>query len=341
MKNYAILANPGHNRIYFDTALDIACSEIKAITAASNIEAMDIGERAINLPACICFSTEEPLTDKALKALAASSIYYAIFEIFDQGLLKPLTTEAWQTFPESLNQILKYTGKTNEQFTRLMVNLALSACKTGSEQTTLIDPMCGKGTTLFEGMVRGFNVVGIEINDKWTQEIQAYLVNYLKKGRYKHTKSKERRTRDGKRLSDGFALETAASKEDFNNDKTQTLKVFPADTRQSQFLARKNSCDILVSDLPYGVQHGSKNAKDLKLDRSPLELLKQAAPAWYQVMKTKGSLVISFNEFTLKWKEAAEALTEADFTVLDEEPYINYLHRVDQSINRNLIVATK
>ena len=201
--------------------------------------------------------------------------------------------------------------------------------------------MCGKGTTLFEGMVRGFNAVGIEINDKWIQEIQAYLINYLKKGRYKHTKSKERRTKDGKRLSDGFAWETAASKEDFNSGKTQTLKVFPADTRQSQFLAKKNSCDILVSDLPYGVQHGSKNAKDPKLDRSPLELLQQAAPAWHQVMKTKGALVISFNEFTLKWQEAAEALTEAGFKVLDEEPYIHYLHRVDQSINRNLIVATK
>ena len=106
-------------------------------------------------------------------------------------------------------------------------------------------------------------------------------------------------------------------------------------------LAKKNSCDILVSDLPYGVQHGSKNAKDPKLDRSPVELLKEAAPAWKAVMKQKGALVISFNEFTLKWKEAEEALTEAGFKVLDKEPYINYLHRVDQSINRNLIVAIK
>ena len=341
MHHYAILANPGHNRIYFDTALTIACNEIRAITEARDIEIKDIGKRELNLPACICFSTEEPLNSKALKALSASSVYYAIFEILEQGLLRPLAVEPFGTFPESLNQILKYTGKTNEQFTRMMVNLALSACKTDSEQITLIDPMCGKGTTLFEGMVRGFNVVGVEINDKWTQEIQAYLINYLKKGRYKHTKAKERRTHNGKRLSDGFTLETAATKEDFSNGKTQTLKVFPADTRHTQFLAKKNSCDILVSDLPYGVQHGSKNAKDPKMDRSPVELLKEAAPAWKAVMKQKGALVISFNEFTLKWKEAEEALTEAGFKVLGVEPYINYLHRVDQSINRNLIVAVK
>ena len=341
MNNYAILANPGHNRIYFDTALDIACSEIKAIASAIDLQVSEVGTRETGLPACICFSADTPLTSQALKALSASSIYYVIFELHDGGLLKPLTPPAFNTFPESLNQILKYVGKTNEQFTRLMVNLAISACKTKSDQTTLIDPMCGKGTTLYEGMIRGFNVVGVEINDKWTQEIQAYLINFLKKGRFKHTKTKERRTKGGKRLSDGFALETAATKETFSAGETQTLKVFPGDTRQAQFLVKKNSCDILVSDLPYGVQHGSKNAKGPKLERSPLDLLKEAAPAWHQVMKSKGALVISFNEFTLKWKDAAQALIEAGFKVVDDEPYINYLHRVDQSINRNLIVVVK
>ena len=309
--------------------------------ASNDIEITDIGERNINLPASICFSSDTPLSQRALNALSASSIYYALFEIHEHGLLKPLVVKPAHRFPESLNQILKYTGKTNEQFTRLMVNLALSACKTGSEHITLIDPMCGKGTTLLEGLIRGFHVVGVEINEKWTQELQAYLINYLKKGRYKHTRNKERRTHNGKRLSEGFSIETAASKDDFNKGNTQTIKVFPADTRQTQLLAKKNACDILVSDLPYGVQHGSKQTKNTKMERSPLELLKDAAPAWKQVLKTKGALVISFNEFTLKWREAADALKTAGFHVLEEESYVGYLHRVDQSINRNLIVAVK
>lgn len=341
MNHYAILANPGHNRIYFEAALDIASSEIKAMTAAIDIDIQDIGNKEVGLPACICFTTTEPLTEKALKTLCTASIYYAIFEIHPEGLLKPLTPPAFNTFPESLNQILKYTGKTNEQFTRLMINLALSACKTSREQTTLIDPLCGKGTSLYEGMIRGFNVVGIEMNDKWVQEIQTYLLNYLKKGRYKHTKNKEKRTKDGKKLADGFTLETAATKEQFNKGNAQTIQLFAADTRLTNFLAKKSSCDILVSDLPYGVQHGSKNAKDSKFDRSPLELLKEATPAWFKVMKSKGALVISFNEFTLKWEDATEALSKAGFTVLNEEPYVNYLHRVDQSIHRNLMVAVK
>ena len=341
MNHYAILANPGHNRIYFDTALKIACSEIQALTSTVDIEVQDIGQKEIGLPACICFSTSTPLTEAALKTIASSSIYYAIFEILPEDLLKPLTPPAFNTFPESMNQILKYNGKTNEQFTRLMVNLALSACKTNSKQITLLDPMCGKGTTLYEGLIRGFNVVGIEINSKWVTEIQAYLINYLKKGRFKHKKSTEKRTKGGKKLSDCFSLETAADKADFNDGNLQTLQLFPADTREANYLVKKNSCDIMVSDLPYGVQHASKVAKENKLNRSPLELLTDALPAWKQILKSKGAIVISFNEFTMKWKDTAVVLEEAGFTVLNETPYINYLHRVDQSINRNLIVAVK
>ena len=42
-----------------------------------------------------------------------------------------------------------------------------------------------------------------------------------------------------------------------------------------------------------------------------------------------------------KTDTVAVVLEENGFKVLDEAPYNNYLHRVDQSINRNLIVAVK
>ncbi|MGU3841326.1 TRM11 family SAM-dependent methyltransferase, partial [Vibrio diabolicus] len=38
MYHYAILANPGHNRIYFDSAMTIACSELKAILASQGVD---------------------------------------------------------------------------------------------------------------------------------------------------------------------------------------------------------------------------------------------------------------------------------------------------------------
>ena len=280
--------------------------------------------------------------EEDFKALGFSSIYYALFEIVEGGLLRPIVVPDFHTFPESMVQILKYNGKTNEQFTRLMVNLALSVCKTGSKKITLFDPMCGKGTTLYEGFIRGFDVKGIEINEQWVQEIQTYVVRFLKEGKFKH-KAEKSKVSDSKKkkIANVFSLTASSKKEDFNTDNAQSFQLFNADTRKADLLLKKKSCDIIITDLPYGVQHGSKNDKNSMMERSPLGLLKEAIPAWHNVLKTKGSLVLSYNEFTMKYDDVAILLEKNGFKVLDESPYNNYLHRVDQSINRNLIVAIK
>ncbi|WBW97734.1 TRM11 family SAM-dependent methyltransferase [Oceanirhabdus sp. W0125-5] len=342
MNRYAILANPGHNRIYFETALKIAVSELEAIAGAYDMEINEIEEGNIGLPASICFSTNRELKKEDFRVLGFSSIFYALFEIVEGDLLRPISVPDFHTFPESMVQILKYAGKTNEQFTRLMVNLALSACNTGSDKITLFDPMCGKGTTLYEGFIRGFDVKGVEINGIWTQEIQTYVVRFLKEGRYKHKAQKSKQSDSkGKKIANIFSLTAAAEKADFNAGNVQTFELFNADTRKANLLMKKKSCDIIISDLPYGVQHGSKNDKDSNMSRSALGLLKEAIPAWYHVLKTKGSIVLSYNEFTMKYDDVADVLEENGFKVLDESPFNNYLHRVDQSINRNLIVAVK
>ncbi|MGL6316024.1 TRM11 family SAM-dependent methyltransferase [Vibrio sp. WXL103] len=341
MALYAILANPGHNRIYFDTALEIARSELQAMLEAEGVEQFCIEERETGLPAAIVFSCEQALSAAQMQKIAASSIYYALFEVVDNGLLKPLTPPAYNTFPESMSQILRYTGKTNEQFTRLMVNLGVSAAKTDSETITLMDPMCGKGTTLYEGLIQGMHVVGVEINAKWVQEIQTFIVKFMKNGRFKHKAGKDKRSHEGKKVADGFILDAAASKEAFSAGQSQSMKLYAADTRQADLVVRKSSVDVMVSDLPYGVQHGSKNAKDSKLNRSPNELLAEALPAWKKVLKKNGAVVLSFNEFTLKWRDLAKLFESQGWKVMDEAPYTGYLHRVDQSINRNIIVAVK
>ena len=239
-----------------------------------------------------------------------------------------------------MTQILKYVGKTNEQFTRLMVNLAVSACKTNSETPKLLDPMCGKGTTLYEGLIRGFDVVGVEINDKWVHEIETFIVKFMKTGKYKHKAQNGKLPGpNGKKMADYFTLNTAAKKEDFIAGNVQKMQLYSADTRKIDLLLKKESCDMIVSDLPYGVQHGTKNDSDK--DRSPLWLMQVALPSWYSALKTNGSVVLSFNEFTMKRKDLAVLMEEKGFTVLEDSPYINYLHRVDQSINRNIIVAIK
>ncbi|WDV44242.1 DNA methylase [Clostridiaceae bacterium M8S5] len=342
MNKYLILANPGHNRVYFDESINIATSELKAICDANNIEIDNIAHVDVGLPTTLAFSSDRELTMNDFKFLGYFSMYYAMFEIVDVMLLKPIDVPDFHTFPESMVQILKYSGKTNEQFTRLMVNLALSACNTSSNNITLLDPMCGKGTTLYEGFIRGFDVIGVEINEKWANEIETYVIRYLKEGRYKHKASKLKLTDSGsKKIANGFNIIASANKADFKSGNVQKLQLFNCDTRLTNKLIKKKSCDIIVSDLPYGVKHKSKSKETSNKSRSPLELLRDSLPSYHHVLKTKGSIVLSFNEFTMKYDDIAIALDENGFNVLDNPPYIGYLHRVDQSIKRNLIVATK
>lgn len=342
MNEYLILANPGHNRIYFETALKIAISELRAIGEAHGLDMRDIELAETALPASIKFTTNRELTEEEFKTLGTSSVFYALFELVDSNLLKPINVPDFHTFPESMVQILKYNGKTNEQFTRLMVNLALSACKTTTPNKTLLDPMCGKGTTLYEGYIRGLDVTGIEVNSKWSLEIKNYVTRYFKEGKYKHRTEKSKRVgAKGKKIADVFSVKAAVTKEDFKNEKLQQMQVFTADTSNADKLLKKKSFDVIVCDLPYGVQHGMKNKMEDIVSRSPLALLKKAVPAWKHVMRVNGSMVLAYNELTVKYGEIAKVLSENGLEVLDEEPYADYIHRVDQSINRNLIVAVK
>ena len=341
MNKYIILKNPGHNRIYFSMANKIARLELEAVCKYCDIDIKDVKEESI-LKSSISFTTEKELSEELFKIIGVSSIYYSIFKVIEDKLLEPILLPNYYTFPESMVQILKYNGKTNEQFTRLMVNLAISVCKTNYKRPMLLDPMCGKGTTLYEGFIRGFDVKGIEINDQWSQEIQMYIVRFLKEGKYKHKAKKSKKSDNaGKKIANVFDLVAASTKTEYNENKVQEFQLINCDTRKSNLIIKKKSCDIIVSDLPYGVQHGSKSSDKTSMERSPINLLKEALPNWIEALKNKGSMVLSFNEHTMKYDDLCHLIESMGLTVLKEEIYSGYIHRVDQAINRNLIVAVK
>jgi hypothetical protein len=107
----------------------------------------------------------------------------------------------------------------------------------------------------------------------------------------------------------------------------------------------------VVADLPYGVQHGSHGtgragggrAGDAgrTLARSPLELLRVAAPVWAKALRPGGALGISWNTHVARREDAAEALAAAGLGVLDDAPYRAFRHRVDQAITRDILIARK
>ncbi len=326
-----MLANPGHNRIYLASAMGAALCELSALVPDARAEAGELaGQPALTL------SCEAPLTQGQLAALARSSLFFALFQR-EGALLRPLTPPDWRYLPDSLNTILKYPGKTNEQFTRLMVNLALEACTALRPVPTLLDPMCGQGTTLFEAAIRGWNAVGLEVQEQPVHKGATYFLKFLETGRYKHKRSEEKRTQGGKRIAQIVTVDYAAQKDDWYAENTRQLRFVRGDSAQAGGILAKNTADLLACDLPYGVQHGASGGGALQ--RNAARLVAQAAPGWQAVLRKGAGLALAYNALTTPRQQLADALEQAGFTVLPQQEGLE--HRVDQSILRDVLVAVK
>lgn len=327
-----LLANPGHSRIYLEAAQGAALAELARLLPGVQAEPAVMA----GLP-CFRLISERPLTVREQTVLAQSSLFFALFEEAGEGLLRPLEMPAWRYLPDSLNTILKYPGKTNEQFTRMLVNLAASVSRMDRPVPTLLDPMCGQGTTLFEAAIRGWNAVGLEVQEQPLQKGSTYFVKFLENGRYKHKRREEKRTENGRRIAQLTAVDYAADKEQWEREDVRTVRFFRADSTVCAQLLPKNTADLLACDLPYGVQHGSANGGGLQRDAS--KLVAECAPGWLQVLRPGAGAALAYNSLTTPRNRLADALERAGFEVLPQVEGLE--HRVDQSILRDVFLARK
>ena len=343
MNDYAILVQPGFGRADEDAAQRLCLDEFAALARLLEraVDGIEYGTTG-GVPH-VAFRCDGPLSPADCVLLRRLSFHYALFESGDWGgrrALLPVEPIEGPYFPAHLGSLLKYAGKTNERFTRAMINLALSCCRTGWQGAPLLlDPMCGKGTTLFEALTDGMNVAGVEINRAWWQEARTYLLKFLERGRYKHRTAHETVPDSrGRKAGDVLLLTTANNRAAYDAGDTRALRLVHGDSRQTALFFKRASVDLLVCDLPYGVQHEGKGASG----REDLAaLLIQCLPGWATVMKPGGSAVLSFNDHTLPRAAVEEAFARHGFDVLHDPPYGGCPHRVDQGIRRDFVVAVK
>ena len=124
------------------------------------------------------------------------------------------------------------------------------------------------------------------------------------------------------------------TKEHFAADDVRTLMLAEGDSGLVGDLLKKRPADLLICDLPYGVQHAPQNGKKAEsfpklLERNPLQI---DAPA-------SGAAAISFNTLTLRKDTLLTLLQNAGFTPLTEPPYDDFSHFVEQAVHRDFIVA--
>lgn len=225
-----------------------------------------------------------------------------------------------------------------------MVNLAVLATDRPAallgRGLHVLDPLCGRGTTLNQAMMYGFDATGLELDGKDFDAYQHFIKTWLRTKRIKHSAQAGLLRRNRVRLGQRLDIEYGASKERYKAGDTRTVSYFNCDTLHTDELVKKGSVDVIVTDAPYGVQHGSRT-QDSALSRSPRDLLAAAVPTWARVLRKGGALAVSWNTYVVKRAELAEILTGAGLTPREEGPYTELAHRVDQAIVRDVLVATK
>jgi tRNA G10 N-methylase Trm11 len=247
-----------------------------------------------------------------------------------------------ERFDDDLVTIQKYVGKTNEQFTRLLLNVTVAASTRAGLLATgglaVLDPMCGRGTTLNQALLTGHDAAGIEIDGKDVEAYAAFLRTWLERKRLKHRASFGPVRRSGVTLGRRFSAEFATSKAAFAAGEVRRVEVVHADAVRAEDFFPPASFDVVVADAPYGVQHANRSG-GRRTARSPMQLLQDALPAWVRLLRPGGAVGLSWNTLVAPRAELVGVLAAAGLQPLDEGAYRELEHRVDQAIVRDVVVG--
>jgi SAM-dependent methyltransferase len=339
MPRYALLLAPSANRVYADQAARLALAELDAFTPALSGPLTGPGETTLGGVPYLTF--DGSLTARDIAYLSNLSAAYALFERTGDDLLRPLALSPLARYDSDLITIPKYAGKTNEQFTKLVLNLTVLASASAGRMLdgglTVLDPLCGRGTTLNQALMYGYDGVGVEIDGKDVEAYKLFLQTWLKRKRLKHTAELVPMRRQGRRAARRLEVTLAPSKDDHKAGAVQKVVVLHADTTQLDGLLRAGAADVLVTDLPYGVAHGSYDDGG-GISRRPLDLLERAVPQWLPLLRPGGAVGLSWNLKVARRELAEDILLANGLEIVAHRPLA---HRVDQGIERDVVVARK
>lgn len=333
MPDFLLLRSPSANRVYNAEAGSLGVAELE-LTAPF---AKGCAEEELAGVDYLAFGADD-VAGTRLSTLAAQSGAFALFERSGE-LLRPVALPRVDRLDDDLVTIPKYQGKTNEQFTRLLLNVTLAAVTrepTGPRQ--VLDPMAGRGTTLSTAWLAGHDAFGVEADEKAFEQMAAFYTTWLRRKRLAHKAGVTPVRREGRTIGRRFDATVTLP------DGALQLTAFTGDTRDSGALFGKKRFDAVVVDAPYGVVHGSHTdvrGTSGRRDRTPGGLLREAIPVWAGQLMHGGAMGISWNTLGLPREDLAGMLSTAGLRVQEGGAWERFGHRVDSSIRRDLIVATK
>jgi hypothetical protein len=131
----------------------------------------------------------------------------------------------------------------------------------------------------------------------------------------------------------------ARTKDEYKADDVQRVRFVNDDTVLLAEHYAKPVFDLVVADLPYGVQHTSRT-RPAAPRRDPAELVDAALDGWIGAMKPAAAMGLSFNAKVLQRDTLVEMLRAHGLEPRRPDD-LSFRHRVDHAITRDVVVAVK
>ena len=344
MVEYAFLVRPALNSVYADASPQLLQAEIAVLNnAVLGGRLQDIRELKIGGVPYLGFCSDR-LAPRDIRFLSNLSSIYALFEI-NGAALKPIELQPLDRFAGDLITIQKYQGKTNPLFTKLLVNVTLLGTAFADDLLTrklsVFDPVCGRGTSLNQALMYGYDAAGMEVDFRAVEAYAQFIGAWLKHRRMKHDLRLTAIRQQKRTLGHRLVVELAPTKELYKAKTLIRIEVVNADTRSAPNYFKRETFDAIVADLPYGVRHGSRGAAaaEADLSRRPLDLLREALPGWIEVLRPGGAVGLSWNTRVAGRERFIQVVADNGLEIMN--PDLSFRHTVDQSIVRDLLVGRK
>jgi hypothetical protein len=338
MKKLALKITPQRSVQYSNMTGKLAKPELLASplgTAIKQIEAVTFAGQGYLLVTLDDegMPSQCPALEDILPRLGATSEAYEFFERIGEAegpFLRPLEVSFTPFLPLEMAEIRRYKGKTNEVFTRVLLNIAIFAgtySNQCAERLRVLDPLAGGGTTLFLALAAGYDAFGIEHQRQDVETTVVFIRQYLNSIHMPYKELDERGRRAGRRYQFEIGRKGA----------TRRLVLAHGDTCEAnlhmQDVPGGPHMHAIAGDLPYGIQHFGEIAG----------MLSKALPVWESMILPGGTVALAWNATRIERTAMTELVERhSQLRVRNDPPYTQLAHTVDRVIKkRDILVAVK